>query len=110
MKYCCVTGKIELDIVRNAIIQFWPNGIQREGPKNLDPEHPPEVGQPKCYRFKLVGYPFTIGGSKENSTAARRMATSMLFNLYNAGWKVSFFYVIHFMNLITPQNLFFTKQ
>lgn len=55
----------------------------------MDPEHPDISGEPKCYRFKLNGFPFTIGGSKESSTAVRRMATNMLFNLYNIGWKVS---------------------
>ncbi|XP_066921998.1 uncharacterized protein [Clytia hemisphaerica] len=84
---CFYASKAELEITRNAILRCWPGGIQREGPKNLDEEHP-DVGEPKCYKFKLTGYPFTIGGSKENSTAVRRMATAMLFELYNLGWKL----------------------
>lgn len=88
-------GKAELEMARNAITQFWTGGIQREGPKNMDPEHP-DVSEPKCYRFKLNGYPFTIGGTKETSTAVRRMATNMLFNLYNIGWKVNIYFIIYY--------------
>ena len=53
----------------------------------MDPEQP-DVGEPKCYKFKLNGFPFAVGTTKESSTAVRRMATNMLFNLYNVGWKV----------------------
>lgn len=84
---CFYAGKAELDAVRNAITQYYINGLQEEKAKNLNPDNP-DPGPPKCYKFKLNGFPFTIGSSKELSMSVRRMATKILFDLYNYGWKL----------------------
>jgi len=54
----------------------------------MDENNKPTTGGPKCYKFKMNGWPFCMG-TKESSISVRRLATSVLHDLYNIGWKVS---------------------
>lgn len=91
-----VIGPAELEAVRASILSSWPGGIQREKVKNRNPEKA-DIGQPKCYNFKLNGNPFLMAGSKESATAVQRMAAQILHRYYNMGWKVLLLYMYRVM-------------
>ncbi|KAL0953153.1 hypothetical protein HGRIS_004416 [Hohenbuehelia grisea] len=62
----------DIAIVRAAILQAWPKGIQDE--RNYHGAH----------EFKLRGYPWS--GQGDEAVPSRQLMISVMASLYNAGW------------------------
>ena len=82
-----IVGQAEIDAVKSAIMQFWPNGIQDMRPQLQDPKNP--KAPTKCFKFKLLGNPFCVG-DKMTAIQSRKLTSCILSSMYNLGWKVSF--------------------
>lgn len=80
-------GKQEIEVVRNAIISNWNEGLTSEKFKFEEDENNPQ--HQTCMKFKMSGYPFCQGmRSKEDSVNCRLVVAAMLKGLYNLGWKL----------------------
>ena len=64
-------------IIRQAIQESWPSGIQNESFRLND-----------VHEFKLNGRPFLLNISFGNAVMSRRMAGSILNGLYRVGWRL----------------------
>ena len=80
------SGEQEIGIVRQAILTCWPKAIQKEQ-ACMGGQEPSSSSN--FYEFKSKGRPFQVSGDKMESIACRRMAATILHDLYNSGWKVS---------------------
>ena len=76
-------GIPEIKIVRESIETYWRPGIQEKRPLLVNES----TGKSNCYRFKLKGKPF-VDLNSNSAKDASRLAASILYKLYNIGWKV----------------------
>ena len=67
----------EISIIRQAVDESWPRGIQEETFKMNG-----------VHQFKLKGNPFSILSSSTDAISSRRMAGSILHRLYRDGWRL----------------------
>lgn len=77
------SGQEEIKVVRDAIKQYWPDGIVDEKIKLTS-----EGDFPKCYQFVLSRAPFRKGNERYDTVRMRLMTTKILQSMSHLGWKV----------------------
>lgn len=81
--YLLYPGQEEIKVVRDAIKQYWPDGIVDEKIKLTS-----EGDFPKCYQFVLSGAPFRKGNERYDTVRMRLMTTKILQSMSHLGWKL----------------------
>ena len=67
----------EISIIRQAIVESWPKGIQEE-----------EFKMNGVHQFKLKGNPFSVASLSTDAADSRKLGGNVLHRLYRDGWRL----------------------
>lgn len=67
----------EISIIRQAIVESWPKGIQEE-----------EFKMNGVHQFKLKGNPFSVASSSTDAADSRKLGGNVLHRFYRDGWRL----------------------